>query len=295
MESLRLPLTQSPEYARTLRCLGVPLRQGFAGSARAPALSWLIQSRRLPVLGHVELLSRGPVARRAADLEDWLPLCRNRRRVPLLLNADGPEAPALRRAGFWPLITPATIALLPLGTDSAMRAAMHPKWRSHLNRLERQALRISRHPLAADHWLLDAEARQARARRYRSLPPGLLIAFAQTNPGKALIWEARHNGAPVAAIAVLRHGRMATWQIGVTLSEGRKRGAMTALLWEAMRWLAGHGHDLLDLGMLNSDDAPGLTRFKLRSGARAHRLGGTWLHLNALAPIARRLPPALAA
>ncbi|MBN9887595.1 GNAT family N-acetyltransferase [Salipiger abyssi] len=289
MESLRLPLPQSPEYARTLGSLGIALRSGSE-----TGLAWQIQSRRLPVLGPVDLLSRGPVARDPADLYPALARCR-RPGVPLLLNADGIGAEALRAGGFWPLMTPATLALLPLGPEDTMRAAMHQKWRNTLNRSARQGLTLSRQSLSGTHWLLEAEARQASARRYRALPPGLIAAFARANPGKALIWEARHRGSPVAAIAVLRHGRMASWQIGVTLDEGRRRGAMNALLWEAMRWLAGHGHDQLDLGMLNSDDAPGLTRFKLRSGASAHRLGGTWLHMGALAPLARHLPAGLAA
>ncbi|MGR3377240.1 GNAT family N-acetyltransferase [Salipiger abyssi] len=289
MDPLRLPLPQSPEYARTLRMLGIALR-----GAHADSVAWQVQSRRLPVLGAVDLLSRGPVARDPADLDAALTRCR-RPGVPLLLNADGIGAETLRAGGFWPLLTPATLALLPLGSEDAMRAAMHQKWRNRLNRATRQRLKISRQPLSGNHWLLEAEARQASARRYRALPPGLIAAFARANPGKALIWEARHGGSPVAAIAVLRHGRMASWQIGVTLTEGRRLGAMNALLWQAMRWLAGHGHDLLDLGMLNSDDAPGLARFKLRSGASAHRLGGTWLHMGALAPLARHLPARLAA
>jgi lipid II:glycine glycyltransferase (peptidoglycan interpeptide bridge formation enzyme) len=83
--------------------------------------------------------------------------------------------------------------------------------------------------------------------------------------------------------------------MGVSLPEGRRLNAMNALLWEAMRWLARQHHDRLDLGILNSDDAPGLTRFKLGTGAVPHRLGGTWLHMGTLAPFARHLPTALAA
>ena len=295
MESLPLPLPQSPEFAATLSALGVPVRCGFTGSSCAPEMRWQIQSRRLPLLGHVDLLSRGPVTRTPALPEDWLPLCRNRRVAPLLLNADGPDAAALRAAGFWPLVTPATMAILPLGDEACMRAAMQQKWRNRLNRSAEASLRITRHTLGCDHWLLEAEARQARQRRYRALPAGLVAAYARCNPGKAVIWEARHGGDPVAAIAVLRHGRVATWQMGVSLPEGRRLNAMNALLWEAMRWLARQHHDRLDLGILNSDDAPGLTRFKLGTGAVPHRLGGTWLHMGTLAPFARHLPAALAA
>lgn len=94
---------------------------------------------------------------------------------------------------------------------------------------------------------------------------------------------------------MLRHGRMATWQIGHVTPEGRKSCAMNLALWAAIVWLAEAGHACLDLGLLNSDDAPGLAHFKLGTGARVQGLGGTWLHYGALAPFARRLPGRLAA
>ncbi|WP_188790648.1 GNAT family N-acetyltransferase [Salipiger pallidus] len=295
MESLIVPLTQSPEFGQTLKAFGLPVRCGLVGPERAPEMQWLIQSRRLPLLGQVDLISRGPVLRSETAIEDWLPLCQNRRCTPLLINADDVDTNGLRAAGFWPLITPATIAMLTLGPERGMKAALHQKWRNRLSRAQASKITVTRRPIGRDHWLLRAEQEQARSRGYRSLPPDLVAAYAATNPGKALIWEALHRKTPVAAIAILRHGRMATWQIGVTHPEGRKLNAMNLLLWEAMLWLAAHGHDRLDLGILNTDDAPGLTHFKLGTGAKAHRLGGTWLRQPMLAPLARHLPQRLAA
>ena len=115
------------------------------------------------------------------------------------------------------------------------------------------------------------------------------------SPGRALVFEARHRGAPMAAALILRHGRMATWQMGHVTEQGRALNAMNLVLWRAMDWLAAQGHGMLDLGLINSDDAPGLARFKLGTGAMVQRLSGTWLHLGALAPLARRLPSRLAA
>lgn len=283
-----LPLQQSPEYARTLRALSLPVRCGAA-----PGLRWLVQSRRLPCLGLVSLISRGPVLTAPTPPDDWLALCRGGSRGPLLFNADGLRPESLRTQGFWPLLTPATLAMLPLTDDATMRAAMQGKWRNRLNRSAAHRLHIRRLPLEPAHWLLSTEARQAREKRYRTLLPAFIAAFARANPGAALIWEARHAHQPVAAIAILRHGPTATWQIGVSLPQGRALSAMNALLWEAMRWLARNGHSHLDLGMLNSDAAPGLTRFKLGTGAHLHRLGGTWLHHPGLAPLARQLPARL--
>ncbi|ASP21701.1 acetyltransferase (GNAT) domain protein [Antarctobacter heliothermus] len=289
--ALPLPLPQSEEFAATCQALGRPLRRCKSEVGRRVRLWWQIQSHKIGVLGRIDLVSRGPVASEAGDLTDWtMRWQRWHDGRPLVLNADGLGPELLRSAGFWPLMTPASLALLPLGPEADMRAAMAQKWRNRLNRATREGLEVRETALTSNHWLLTAEAAQARARRYRGMPPGFSAAFAQVNPGAAQVFEARLRGVPVAAALMLRHGRMATWQIGVTTPEGRQRHAINLLLWRAMQSLAAQGHDCLDLGILNAQDAPGLAHFKLGTGAHTHRLGGTWLHLGALAPLARRLP-----
>ncbi|MGP6085559.1 GNAT family N-acetyltransferase [Antarctobacter jejuensis] len=293
-DSLSLPLPQSEEFAAACQALGRPLRRCKRESGRRVRLWWQIQSRHFGPLGRIDLVSRGPVAAEADDLQDWTARWQSwHDGRPLLLNAEGVTAETLRAAGFWPLMTPASVALLPLGDEADMRAAMHQKWRNRLNRAERNGLDVVVRPLQPDHWMLRAEAEQARQRRYRGLPPDFSLAFAAANPGQALVYEARQNNAPVAAGLMLRHGRMATWQIGVSTEAGRDASAMNLILWRAMQDLAARGHDCLDLGILNSQDAAGLAHFKQGTGALSHQLGGTWLHLGALAPFARNLPRCL--
>ncbi len=295
-ESLALPLPQSPEFARSCEVMGVPLRLCKRESRRKVTLLWQVQSRQFGPLGRVDLVSRGPVAEDTGELSDWAQRWRHwHDGRPLILNADGIPAEVLRAGGFWPLMTPASLGVLDLRDDTGMRAAMQQKWRNRLNRVEREDMTISIRPLKPDHWLLAAEAAQARAKGYRGMPPGVSVAFAVANPGAALVYEARHRGKPVAAALMLRHGRMATWQIGHSNDSGRRLNAMNLVLWAAMRDLRDRGHDMLDLGILNAQDAPGLTHFKLGTGARIHRLGGTWLHLGCLAPMARWLPQRLCA
>lgn len=296
MRQLPLPLPQSPEFARTCDALGLPIRKMQSEVGGNVQLIWQVQSRKLGFLGRVDMISRGPVARDPGDLAGWLERFQNwQDGRPLLLNADGLVPQALRAAGFWPLMTPASLALLPLTTGPEMRAALHQKWRNRLNRAEGAGLRVTRHALSADHWLLEAEAKQARTKRYRSLPPAFSLAFARANPGKAQLWEVRQWGEPLAAMLMLRHGRMATWQMGHVTTAGRKLNAMNLALFTAMTALADQGHETLDLGTINTQDSAGIARFKLGTGALTHRLGGSWLHYGALAPIARRLPARLAA
>lgn len=75
----------------------------------------------------------------------------------------------------------------------------------------------------------------------------------------------------------LRHGRGATYHIGHICPEGKSLCAHNLLLWQAANWLAACGHDWLDLGPLYAA-APGLWRFKLRTGARVQKTGGSWLY-----------------
>lgn len=289
-DSLALPLPQSDEFAAACAAMGRPLRLCRRESARREELRWQVMARRFGRLGRVDLISRGPVGAPRAVAE-WP---RHWRRWhdgrPLILNAPGLSAHSLREAGFWPLLTPASLALLPLGERDAMRAAMAQKWRNRLNAALRAPMRIAQAPLAPDHWLLTAEAAQARRRGYRSLPPAFALAFAAANPGKAQVFEARYRGEPVAALLLLSHGALCTWHMGVSLAEGRRLNAMNRLLWVAMCHAADRGHHAMELGPLDARHAPGLVHFKLGTGARVEPLGGTWLYHRALAPLARRLP-----
>ena len=273
-----LSLSQTPDWARALR------RAGLAVSQWTEAGWCVVTERRLPGLGRVQLASGGPVLAPGVGPEAYL---RGRRGVQLL-SPDGLSPQAMRAAGAVQLYTPAWVARWALTGE--LRAGLHPKWRHALHRAEGAGLTVRHTVLPPDpeHWLLRAEAAQARARRYRTLPAVLLAAWADANPGSATIWEARQAGAPVAAVLVLRHGATATYQLGWTTPRGRAAQAHNLLIWNAARQLQAEGVRRFDLGLLDDLHSPGLTRFKLRTGARAHQLSGTWLWHPALARVLRQ-------
>lgn len=297
MTSLQLPLTQSPEFARSCQVLGIATRPGGMRQNGATTAHWLIQSRQVAWAGKVDLVSRGPVCPDANILPDALARLRHESAARLIVNAPSCDASILRGLGFWPLMTGATLALLDLHSPATMRRGLHQKWRNRLSRAEGAGLHLVLRALdrTPDHWCLAAETAQQRARRYRGWPASFARAFAEANPGHALLFEARLRGDPVAAMVFLRHGAMATYQIGVTSALGRACHAHNWLMWHAMTQLQGLGHTVLDLGTLNTQDAPGLAWFKRGTGARTERLAGSWVFTRALAPVARRLPTSLAA
>ncbi|CUI02114.1 GNAT family N-acetyltransferase [Leisingera aquaemixtae] len=272
-------LQQSPEFARALMACG-----------QAPLVldGTLVLQRRLPGGLRLAMVNR-------ADLGNPAPLMAALRgqglgRTPLILSPEAP-APHLARLGAVPLATPAHAALWDLtGDPDQRRAALHQKWRNRLKHGEAQTLRLTRQNLPHDvrHWLFQADAQQQTMRGYRSWPIGLTLAYARENKGQAKLFQAFEGKDPAAAILILTHGSTATYHIAHTTRRGKQLSAHTLLLWEAASWLASKGICRLDLGLINTEDAPGLARFKLGTGARLHRLGGTW---GLWPPLGRLLRP----
>ena len=196
----------------------------------------------------------------------------------ILLSPDQPM-PQLAGIGAVPVMTPATVVGIDLTpTRDARRATLHQKWRNRLVHGEQQRLRITRQnmPLKPGHWLMLAEAAQQRRLRYRTWPEALTLAYGRETPGASKLFTAFEGHDPVAAMLFLRHGARATYHISHITTRGRALSAHNLLLWQAADWLACKGHQRLDLGLINTQSTPGLARFKLGAGARAHVLGGTW-------------------
>lgn len=269
-----LPLQQHPLYLDAITALGGDVAR-LETHAAAPVG---VVRRGFGPLGVQGLASRGPVWRACLTDQRADALRQMRGQGLRLVTSDGGDDAALRRAGFRQILTPAHFAEWDLtGTRAARRAAMKGKWRNRLVRAEAAGLAIrSENWRGADHWLLAADEAQQKQRGYRSLPRTLLAAMARSK-GAARIFEARHKGAPVAGLLILRHGRVATYQTAWTGPDGRALNAHTLLLAHAADWLSARGHHRLDLGPVETERNPGLARFKLGTGARLKRGGGTWL------------------
>ncbi|SHH27191.1 GNAT family N-acetyltransferase [Marivita hallyeonensis] len=268
------PLPQSDAYANALRALGTRVLIDAPMQRDGTLARCLIQTRVLPFFGPVNLISRGPVGLHPDD--SWAYLKDLDLKGPLIVNAGHATAPP---SGHIRLAAPKRIALLSLANPDQMRAELHQKWRNALCKAERSSLTVQVQSFSpnAHRWLITHDRAQQKVRRYRSWPTRLLETFAQENPGQVRVVVARLGKTPVAAMLFLCHRPWATYHLGVTTPEGRSVAAHQLTLWHMVHWLAARGYTTLDLGLLTGPDS--LDRFKLRSGATARTLGGTWLRL----------------
>ena len=272
------PFQQCWTYGEAAAALGAGvIRVEVSDAGRTLALA---QGVERWCLRPISLITMGPVwvgevddATRAAVLR------RLRAELASVLIATAPDEAnhaALQGAGLKNVMTPATLAILNLGPD--LRANMHVKWRNRLSRAERSGLKVRE---ACGHapldWLLQADRAQQKRRRYRALPAAFTRAWADHAPQSTMLLSIGAPDDPLAAMLFLTHGTSATYHIGWTNAEGRKASAHNLILAEAARRLSDRGVTRLNLGLLDTEGAPGLARFKLGSGAEPVRTGGTWL------------------
>lgn len=268
MTDLELPLTQSPAFERTCDRLGLSVTRVSEGTSTA-----LVQTRHLPVLGAFHLLSRGPGGGDESSRQAVIRRIRSEFKGILVVNA-GIEQP---RPGGLKVAGGAEIATVQLDRPERMRTRLHQKWRNQLKKAEASGLTVTDQPLdpLRHKWFLQGEAAQQKARGYKSYPAAFLLAFATANKGQARLYTAALDGQPVAGMLILKHGRVATYQAGITTPDGRQTCAHNLLLWQIMCDLQAKKVTRLDLG--RADLSPGLRRFKCGAGAEVQKLGGSFL------------------
>ena len=165
--------------------------------------------------------------------------------------------------------------LLGLDADPAVqRARLLPRWRAGLLRAERHEaegrLRFDwPRPATVIADLVQRHVAHREQAGFRGMESAqlnrLLVDYAKV--GSLLVGLAYDDAAgpaagPCSALALLCHGRTATYQLAWNDSCGRALGANNALLWAGMGKLRAGGVCHLDLGGHSSLYTPGLQRYK---------------------------------
>ncbi|MCO8146874.1 GNAT family N-acetyltransferase [Rhodovulum tesquicola] len=293
-----LPMQQHPTHGAVCAALGRSVRW-LDWHERGKVLgSAQVLSRNWSLVGRVALISRGPVF--APDLPEGAlrdahaalinGLRADHRGVIVTPEPVAGVDPVA--GGPWlSMMTGGHVARLSLGPDACtLRAGLHQKWRNRLRRAESAGLTLAEAPLPDDpaHWLLREEAAQARARRYGRLPPAYALAWARA--GETLLVSAHAGGRPVAGMLFLIHPPWASYHLGWTSAAGRAANAHNLIMWRAILALKAQGITALELGLLDTENAPDLARFKLGTGAEGVPLGATMLDApgsRAVAALAR--------
>lgn len=276
-------------YGEAMAGLGAKVLRVQVSDAGGPLALAQFTTRRFFGILTWALCTRGPVwigqpdAKTKADvyrsLRDGFP---GRRPRAIFFTPNETEAAEeLQQAKLRRVMTGYSTVLLDLSHDTDhLRAAMHGKWRNRLVAAEKSDLTIVRNGLkpAQYAWILETEEAQQKQNRYSALPTRLVAGYqsAKEAGDGVRIWRADLGREKVAAMLFLIHGRAATYHMGWSNEAGRRNAAHNLILWQAIEALKAEGITSLDLGGVNTEQSPGVARFKLGTGGAPVTLCGTY-------------------
>ena len=223
-----------------------------------------------------QYVERGPVTyvARTTGMAHFHAIRKINPRTICVMNPDTSAPNALRKAGFRQIMTPASVAEIDL-THS-----FHPlqKWRNAQQKEEKSPITTTHRLFDSlkDDWLFKADLAQQRTKKFRAMPHAIALFWPEHD---TLLSIAYLRKTPVAAMLFLTHDATATYQIGWTTDEGRTHAAHNLLLAQAFKNLSKQRLKCLDLGTVDTINAPALARFKIGAGATIRPLGGTWAAL----------------
>jgi hypothetical protein len=176
-----------------------------------------------------------------------------------------------RRAGGW---GSALIDLEP--SPEAIRASFSSKWRNPLNSAVRAGVEVRvRGDPAAFEWMLERHVGNMAAKNFTGPATGFVRAMIAASPDSFWVLQALLGNEPVSGLLGTRIGVHAENFLGWTNDAGRRTGAHSLLIWNAILEMKAAGCRALDLGGYTTNEKYGAYKRGMR-GAEYH-LCGEWL------------------
>lgn len=263
-----------------------------------PVAAACIRIKRVPGLGRgIAWIAAGPMTRRQglsapsperlhyilAVLRDEVHTAGHilRLRLPAVAGYRPDEiAPLATAAGFTPTDRSSAyrtvVVDLEPDEDTLMRG-LHGKWRNPLRNALKAGLTLDHGPINAfaDRFHRLYENVQQAKCFDPDIPPEFYYDLAGPDFSHDVL-IARADGADVAGMTIGQTGANAVYLFGATDEPGRRLNAGYFLMWHTMLWSRDAGIRRLDLGGIDQEANPTVTRFKLRTGGRDVTAPGPW-------------------
>ncbi|MEM6414842.1 MAG: GNAT family N-acetyltransferase [Pseudomonadota bacterium] len=281
---------QAYAYGAVISKVGGEVHRAIIRCGGQPIALAQIQVRRFWGLATLATILRGPVwlepenkisntAKLSAYrlIKTTLPI---RGLKALLVMPESDQSNLESEANLVRVVSAYHTVLIDLSADEeVLRKQLDGKWRNRLKAAEKANIDINRvGQKPSDYqWILEEERAQQVRAGYNALPSGFTIMFHQEAGTNAVIaLEARLGTDRLGAVLFLRHGQAATYHIGWASEAGKAVNAHNLLLWRSMLILKNKGVGILDLGGLDTNQRPGIARFKLGTGGRLFSQSGAY-------------------
>jgi hypothetical protein len=163
-------------------------------------------------------------------------------------------------------------------SEDQLRKGLNGKWRNQLKKSENDGLQLEIGDSEVLHiWLMGKYKELMEKKSFVGPKIELYNDLHKFDKKSSIILQAWYKSSVVAGILISKHGNSCCYQVGWNSFEGRKINANNFLLWNAIVEMKKQGYTSFDLGGINEDLTPGITKFKRGLGGDEYQLVGEWL------------------
>lgn len=157
-----------------------------------------------------------------------------------------------------------------------LRKGLKSNWRNHLTLAEKNGLELTVSSAEADFdWLMGKYKEMTVEKGFKGPSVSLLSSLRNCADKNTMsVFQALHGIDKVAGLLVVTHGSACTYLIGWNGPSGRKLNANNFLLWNAVIEMKRMGLSWFDLGGIDDDETPHISRFKRGMGGKEYCLVG---------------------
>ena len=125
-------------------------------------------------------------------------------------------------------------------------------------------------------WLLDRYALMMKEKSFKGPSVKLLSNLYYFNQNNCHVFQALFDGEAIAGILIVRYGNSCIYQIGWNSPSGRSLYSNNLLLWNAILEMKKRGCLMLDVGGIDENHTPNITKFKRGLAGGEYTLVGEW-------------------
>ena len=162
--------------------------------------------------------------------------------------------------------------------EEHLRKNLNGKWRNQLKKSENTGLRLKLGNSNELHnWIIQKYEKLMVEKSFSGPNIELYKRLYEFDKDNSIIFQAIYNNSVVAGILLSKFDSACCYEIGWNSIEGRKMNANNFLLWNAIVKMKKQGYPLFDLGGINEELTPTITKFKRGLGGDEYNLVGEWI------------------
>ena len=159
--------------------------------------------------------------------------------------------------------------------EDKIRSNLSSKWRNVLNAsLKENVLIKEESNILALKNLIKLNISDQKTKKYKGIKPNLLENYLFNSTYR--VFNAFSDDNLISSICISLHGTTATYLIGWSNNDGRKKKSMNLLLWNSILALKKENYQFFDLGGVDKSINSGIFNFKNGIGGKNYKLAGNY-------------------